>query len=528
MKRFSVLLAVLLFTMGFSYAGQVAAKNILTMSCNQEFGTIDPQRGTDWTESMAMVNIYDALVFPSSTGKMEPKLAKSWKASPDGLTYTFTLKKGVKFHDGSELTADDVVFSMNRALALKEGYSWLWADVLKKVTADGPYKVTFYLKKPFAPFVSTLAWLFIANKDLILAHKRPGKFGKFGDYGEHWLSTTTTEDAGSGPYMLKSWDRGREIVFKRFPDYFEGWPHGNKSIDEVHVILITEAATVKTMLRKGELTLVEHWRTYSDYQEMNSYPNAHVISFISPEELSFKLNTKKPPTDDIHIRRMLAWAFDYKSVLEELEPGSGVARGPVPAVIPGHNPRVFKYYMNLDKAREEMKKSKYYPNIPPIELVLPTGIENRRKMALRLKENLTKLGVKLNIHMETWGRMTDLATTVETTPNIMVISVSANYPDPDTYLYCMYHSKAAGTWMSTEWLQNPFIDELIDKERVTLDKEKRAFLLDVLQDAIVELCPDVYAYVMPLRVAVQNYLKGFTPRPVMSFYYYYHDWWYEK
>jgi peptide/nickel transport system substrate-binding protein len=121
--------------------------------------------------------------------------------------------------------------------------------------------------------------------------------------------------------------------------------------------------------------------------------------------------------------------------------------------------------MDLKKAKEEMSKSKYYPNIPPIELVLPSGLENRRKMALRLQENLSSIGVKLNINQELWGRMTDMATTAETTPNIMVTSVSANYPDPDTYLYCMYHSKAAGTWMSSEWLQNPQVDRLIEKER---------------------------------------------------------------
>lgn len=524
----AVVTPALIFAAGEKEAPKEEAKNVLTMSANQEFGTIDPHRGNDWTESMAMVNIYDALVFPDSGGKMNPKLAESWSASPDGLTYTFKLRKGVRFHDGREVKAEDVVFSVERALALKEGYSWLWADVIDTVVAKDDSSVTFRLNKPFAPFLSTLAWLFIVNKDLILEKKQAGDFGEYGDYGAEWLSVTTTEDAGSGPYMLKSWDRGREIVFQRFADYFEGWPHGEESIDEVHVFLITENATVRTMLRKGELTVVDHWRTFTDYEEMNGYPNARVVSFISPEELEFKLNTKKAPTDDIHIRRMLAWAFDYKNVLEILEPGSGEAKGPIPKIIPGHDPSVFQYHMDLDKAREEMKKSKYYPNIPPIELVTVTGLENRRKMALRLQENLAKLDVELIIKQETWGRMTDLAASPETTPNIFVASISANYPDPDTYLYSMYHSKAAGTWMSTEWLRDPEVDRMIGKERVTLDPNERGRLMNELQHMIVERCPDIFVFVMPLRAGIQNHLKGFTPRPVMSFYYYYHDWWYEK
>jgi len=528
-----VLLIVLSTSLVFAAGKQETAKgtvkkNVLTISGNQEFGTVDPHRGTDYTEAMAMVNMYDALVFPDSEGKMHPKLAESWEASSDGLTYTFKLKKGVKFHDGTELKAEDVVFSIERALALKEGYSWLWADVIGDVSERDDYTVTFKLKEPFAPFVSTLAWLFICNKDLVLEHKQEGDFGTNGDYGAEWLSVTTTEDAGSGPYMLKSWDRGREIVFERFPDYHEGWPKGDKSIDEVHAMLIVEASTVRTMLRKGELTVVEHWRTAADYAEMDTYPNAHVISFVSPEELEFKLNSQKPPTDDIHIRKMLAWAFDYKNVVETLEPGSTPARGPIPKIIPGHNPDVFQYSMDLEKAKEEMQKSKYYPNIPPIELVTVAGLENRRKMALRLQENLAKIGVELVINQETWGRMTDLATTPETTPNIFVASISANYPDPDSYLYAMYHSKATGTWMSTEWLLDPEIDRLIDQERKILDKAEREKVLFEIQEKIVEKCPDIFVFVMPLRCGIQNYLEGFTPRPVMSFYYYFHDWWYEE
>jgi peptide/nickel transport system substrate-binding protein len=234
------------------------------------------------------------------------------------------------------------------------------------------------------------------------------------------------------------------------------------------------------------------------------------------------------PTDDIHIRKMLAWAMDYKSVIEILEPGSGKARGPIPDIIPGQNAEVFQYYMDLDKAREEMKQSKYYPKIPPIELVTPSGNETRRKIALVFQENLAKLGVTLNLRQEPWGRIVDLAKTPETTPHLTGISVGSYYPDPDAYLYSMYHSKSAGSWASTEWLQDPVVDKLLDQQRGTLDAKKRASILNELQRIIVDKCPDVFVYVEPLRVGVQKYLKGFTPRPVSNYYLYFHDWWFEK
>lgn len=525
--RIGLVLGCLGLVIGFACLVFSAGPNVLTMSCGQDFGIIDPARGINWTETLAMVNLYAALVFPDSAGAMQPKLAESWTSSPNGLSYTFELRQGVKFHDGTELTAEDVVFTIERMLALKEGYSWMWDGLVEEVTADDRYTVSFQLAQPNLTFIPTLAWLFVVNKDLVLANKQPGDFGEFGDYGSEWLSSTITEDAGSGPYTLKSWDRGREIVFERFVDYFEGWPHGDKSIDEAHVLLISENATVRTMVRKGELTMVDMFRTFEDFQEMDSYPNAHVESFLTPEILTLKLNTQRPPTDDIHIRRMLAWAFDYEGV-RILDPDTGEARGPIPNTLLGHNPRVFKYYMDLDKAREEMEKSKYYPNIPTIELATPLGTEDRRKMSLRLQENLAQLGVKLNINVEQWGRMVDMSKSPETTAHIMAISMLTNVVDADNYFTRIYSPKTPGTWENTEWLDDPLIDELVAKQRAEQDPEERAHLINILQHIIVERCPDIFASVPPIRVAMQNYLKGFTPRPLMSFYWYFYEWWFDR
>ena len=220
MKRLSIVAVVVFaFLSVTGWVGQATGQNILTMNVKQEFWTIDPSRATDYTEVLALFNLYDSLVFPDSNGETQPKLAESWTARPDGLSYTFYLKKGVKFHDNTVLTAEDVKFSMDRMLALKSGFSWLWADLIKETTVNDTYTITFHLKEPFGPFVSTLAMLRVVNKDVVLAHKAEGQYGEFGDYGAQWFSITTTEDAGSGPYKLKDWDRGSVIVFERSPDY---------------------------------------------------------------------------------------------------------------------------------------------------------------------------------------------------------------------------------------------------------------------------------------------------------------------
>jgi len=136
-------LAVIVLSVAMVGVGSVG-RNVFTMSHTQEFGTIDPARGTDYTESYAMLNLYDALVFPASTGEIEPKLAESWTISSDGLGYTFFLRQGVKFHDDTELTAEDVKYSVDRMLALQDGNSWLWADFVTEVTVDAPYTCLLY------------------------------------------------------------------------------------------------------------------------------------------------------------------------------------------------------------------------------------------------------------------------------------------------------------------------------------------------------------------------------------------------
>jgi peptide/nickel transport system substrate-binding protein len=512
----TVLLGVALLSIG------AVARNVFTMSHTQEFGTIDPARGSDYTESYAMLNVYDALVFPASSGAIEPKLAKSWTISEDGLQYTFVLREDVVFHDGTPLTAEDVKYSIDRVLALLDGNSWLWASFVAETTSVDQYTISIRLSEPFAPFLSTLSWLFIVNKAAIVEHEVDG------DWGTGWLEVATDEDAGSGPYTLKSWDRGRAIVFERFVDYWEGWPQGENHLDEVHSIFLQETATAKTMLRRGELTMVEHWRTYEDYMEMDEIPGVKVLTYLSPEVLAYKINTQIAPTDDVHIRRAMAWAFDYDSILNIVEPGSGAARGPIPPGIPGHDSTVFQYTQDLDKALEELKLSKYYPDIPTIVVVTPQGLEARRRVAVQFKETMATLGVDVEIRIEAWGRMTDLASTIETTPHVMIISTSAAYPDADTYLHFMYHSDSAGTWASCEWLLDPEIDRLIDLERTTVDPVERAQIMSDLQHMIVSRCPDIFVNVLALRVAVQEKLQGFTYRPVMSFYYYYRDWWYEE
>ena len=509
---FILLSALMIFT-----TGVIAQKNIVGMSLNQEISTIDPSKTTDWTESMVIVNLYDSLVTPNPDGTMAPLIAEDWDYTEDGLNYTFDIKKGIKFHDGSELTAEDVKFSFDRMLELKQGYSWLWLDVLNEVKVTDDYTVEITLNRPYSPFVSTLPWLAILNKEQVIANEVEG------DMGQDWL---LDHDAGSGAYKFKSWERGNQIVFEKFDDYFQGWR--DNSIDEVRARVIYSDSTVLSEMKTGDLTIADHYRALETYDRIDNLEGVKIQKAQSGEIFYLKINTQKPPVDNIHVMKALSWAFDYETFNTKIEPGTEQSRGPVPKIIAGHNPDVFQYEKNLDKAKEELAKSGFEPGELTITYCYVEGFEMERKLGLMYQADLAEVGINLELQPETWGRITDLASNVESTPHITAVFSAANYPDPDNYLYTAYHSSASGTWMSMEWLQNEEIDKMIMEARRTLEKEKRNEIYYEIQDKIVNLAPDIFIYSLLKRYGMQEHLKGFEFVPVMSFEYDFHKLYFEE
>jgi peptide/nickel transport system substrate-binding protein len=199
MKRLTVfvlLFLVAVFAFSVASQGNAATEKRLLRATFAWPTYIDPAVGKDISGATALQCLYDPLVYPDTNGNPLPHVAKSWESSPDGLTWTFHLRSGIKFHDGTELTAEDVKFSMGRLLTMGEGHSFLFLGRIKETEAVDRYTVKFHMERPFGPFLSTLFQFYILNKNLVMRHiKKPGSFGDMGDYGREWL---LTHDAGSG------------------------------------------------------------------------------------------------------------------------------------------------------------------------------------------------------------------------------------------------------------------------------------------------------------------------------------------
>jgi len=224
----------------------------------------DPAVGSDESSSSALVNLYDTLVYPTTTGDVKPNVATDWSVSSDGLTWTFKLRSGVKFHDGSPVTANDVVFSLNRMLTMGQGYSYLFTPYVDKVSAPDDQTVVIKLKTTFGPFLGSVVRIYILNSKLVTSHfKTPGPYGDNGDYGTDWL---LTHDAGSGPYMMKEMKLEAYMLMERFRDY---WGEvRNDAPDQVTFLGTTEPATIKTMLSNGQLDITDQWQPTENLEAM--------------------------------------------------------------------------------------------------------------------------------------------------------------------------------------------------------------------------------------------------------------------
>ncbi len=217
---------------------------------------IDPAVGSDFSSSSSLCNLYDTLVFPTTAGGVEPHVAESWEVSDDGLTWTFDLKEGIKFHNGSELTASDVAFSMNRMLEIGEGYAYVFLGTVESATALDDYTVQFKLARPSGIFLISLVRLYIADEEQVMANIiTPGPYGDNGDYGKEWL---LTHDAGSGPYTVKEFPLEEYLLMEKYDGWF-GTFHPNAPA-EVKFIGTTEPATVRTLMSRGELEITDQWQ----------------------------------------------------------------------------------------------------------------------------------------------------------------------------------------------------------------------------------------------------------------------------
>ncbi|MCG8515894.1 MAG: ABC transporter substrate-binding protein [Halanaerobiales bacterium] len=489
--------------------------------------TVDPARGSGENDNMIFVNVYESLVTPNQdNGFPEPFIATEWTVSDDGRSWVFKLREDVVFSDGNPLTAADVKYSMERMIEIGEGYAFIFKDIVNKVKVIDNYKVEFVLKIPFGPFLSTLDCFKIVNKKLLEANTlSEGRFGANGDYGTGYLLTNS---AGSGPYVVTEFKIRQSVQLEKNANYWREIPA--QAPDQVLITQVREPSTTKMLIANGDVDMVHGHQTKETLQAL--LKNEGIIHGNASEfGLNyFMINTKKPPTDDVHIRKAISYATNYE-LMNEIFGGMPKAQGPVPPTLWGASSNFDNYYYNPEKAKAAIAQSKYADTLKdyPLDLAYIQGNGDTDKLAMVLAHDLQAVGFSVKINEVPWVLFCNNQKVIETSPHITNAFCTANYLEAGSILEFKYASWTTGNWNQNEWLLDDKFDTMILEALGTIDADARKQKYEDIQKYLVnEVVPSVYTFVSVLKPVWNSDVFSWRigqgkPHPIVEYNYYYAD-----
>ncbi|WP_321112630.1 ABC transporter substrate-binding protein [Halorussus salinisoli] len=486
--------------------------------------SIDPMKASDEFEAIMVHNVYDPLMYYNQKSPPEviPWIAEDYSVSDDNKTYTLSIREGVKFHSGNDLTADDVVYSFRRMMNMQQGFSFMWAGLVdpQNVTKVDDYTVDVTLNNVFAPFIATLPYMFIVDKEEVQANtKDSGDYGEQGDYGSEWLESNV---AGSGPYELENRNRKTNIRLSKNEDWWGEFADGN-TYEQVDLNMIQEASTMVGMMEEGNADMSEQWLPLESYQRLANHPDINVSTEATFSPMYVFMHNQRQPFDDVNVRKAMSHAFDYETVLNGIMAGeSENLDGPLPSAMWGHNDDIETYETDLDKAKEFIDQSQYSADELDFTYTYVTGLTIRENIGLMLQSNLNELGVNMQIEKQPWSRIVSRHTNKSESPQMIATTLSFSYVDPDVFLYPAWHSSQHGSWQSGSWYQNDRVDQLLDEARTKLEREARAPLYKEAQKIINDEAAGIFVMNQAVRWAFNNRVNGFVDNGVTGYIHTYH------
>ena len=508
--------------------GAVAAAAWLLMAATADAGqpgvlvsgdnlpaNVDPHQIFDVPMQFYSLNTYDNLYrYQGNPPKLEPWLARSHTVSGDGLTWEFTLRPGVKFHDGSEMSAEDVVWSFKRVLAIGKAPAGAFKPVLRpdNITAPDKSTVRFVLDKPYAPFLAAIPIVMIVNPRVVKEHEANA------DWGAAWLAAN---EAGSGAYRFDAatYRPLERADLKKFDGHFFGWADNPKAPDQIQILPTRETSTRVLALLKGSVDLTDSYLPTDQVERIEKSKGVHIQKDTSMRIFVLRMNNKKPPLDNINARKCLAHAFNYDGFIKEILKGYAERNpAPLPNNLWGYPKDVAGYDYDLKKAKAFCDKAKAEgaPINRPIEIHTQSQLEQTNQAAQLFQSDLAQIGVNLKIIADTWANITTNTARLESTPDLWVHWVSTYFVDPENWVGQMYDSQFQGTWKASAWYQNPQVDDLLRKARTRLAEAERRPLYEEAVRLVVADSPDIWVYNTVEIRGVADRVKGFRFSPVGS------------
>lgn len=455
---------------------------------------LDPHLAVAFASQQFFELVYNGLVRFNAKGEIEPDLAASWEI-PNPTTYVFRLRQGVKFHNGREMTADDVKYSIDRIRDPKSGavirsvYSSVEAvDVVDR------YTVRLRLSRPNAALLAMLA----TRASYVVPREEVEKHG-----------TLQKVAVGTGPFKLVEHVPGDHARYVRNDDYFEA---GKPYLDGVRINVIKDESSRLAALRRGTIDLT--WIKDPAIEALARKEKA-IVAAETPEarQLFVWLNTRKPPFDNVKLRQAVAAALDRKAIIDTVLLGHAKLSTLLP-------PAAVPYVLS----QEEMAALPFYKQDAALvkKLLAEGGRPDGFEFTLRtsphspdyvpaaqvMQRQLAQVGITMKIEQMEWGALLKLARSGSGDSDAIAFA-RIWYPDPEGYAYDTLHSKGS---FNVAGYSNAESDRLLEEQRATVDVAKRAAIWKRLQHLWAEDVPIILPYAMRTRYNTwQPHVKGFQP-----------------
>ena len=476
------------------------AKSFVVIGTTDKIVSLDPAKAYDYLSCNILQNVMSGLVdYKPGTANIVPALAERWKISKDGKVYTFYLRKGLKFSDGTPFNAQAVKFSIDRVFKLKGDPAFLLTEVVKKVEVVDDYTVKITLKYPYAPFLSVLAFT--------VAFPVSPKA-----YNDKEFSDVAV---GIGPYKIKKWTRDVELVLEANPDWYGSPPKAKLVV----IRFYQSAQSLRMAVEKGEVDVAYRTLNPEDIIAIKKEGKLKVYEGNSPVIRYIVFNAKKDPFNKVIIRKAIAYAVNRSLITKRVFRDTAV---PLYSMIPmgmwGHIDALPKH--DMKKAVELLKKAGYDKD-HPLEVDLwytPTHYgSTEADVAQMLKLMLEATGViKVNIKYAEWATYVDYF--LKGNLGFFLLGWYPDYLDPDDYMWPFLHSSGSPSLGS--FYSNPKMDEFLLKARQLSDQSERAKVYEEAQKLLAEEAPYIPLWQAKQYCVAKPNVKGILLEPTQIFRYY--------
>lgn len=488
MRKTFIALASATTLTALSLTTPVSAQGTLRVALPSNVNTLDPAKTKIGEEYIINFLVYSGLTELDPTGKPKPDLAESWTASEDQKTWTFKLRKGVKFHDGREFDSEDAKATFARIMDRATGSTArVNFDIVSSIEAPDKYTIIFNLKIPYSGFADILG-----DRQTRIVPKDK-------------LDTITNAPVGTGPFQLVEFKPGDRIELKKNPNYYVS---GTPKLDGIVFRIMPETAARIAAVDTGQVDLV--WDLPPEVIDQFKGNTKVVVDSVPTSTWDgLIMNASQKPFDDVRVRRAVSLAIDKKAMVELSLFGYGTpTHTMIPPSSPFFNDKI-AIKTDIPQAKKLLAEAGFPDGFSTI-LYVPSGRPTRERVGVGAAEMLKAIGIKVDLQRVPWDKF------VKDIEGKEAFYTDGFYSRPtlDTSIYPWYHS--TGSWNTTLWnYKNPETDKVLDAARAAKTDEERGKLYKEFQQLAIDAPAGVIPYVLNHTNAYRANVKGFKSSPMM-------------